>query len=120
MESRSLDDILADLGLLDQIDFIKLDIQGAERVALQGATEALKRATFVTAELSTVAFNSAGSACYYEVDALVRANGYFMHDIIELHRGLPQNFHGIGQFDVIWIRPTSSRLPAPAQSTKEP
>jgi FkbM family methyltransferase len=39
VDSRSLDDILTSLGLLDQVDFIKLDVQGAEVKALQGSTD---------------------------------------------------------------------------------
>ncbi len=95
--TRTLDEILTSLGLLEFVDLIKLDVQGAELSALVGAGEALKRATFVTAEVSTVAYNSGEAACWFEVDAFLRENGYYMHDIIELHRGLPQNLHGLGQ-----------------------
>ena len=37
-----LDDIVDDLGL-DRVDVIKMDIEGAERVALQGARRTIRR-----------------------------------------------------------------------------
>ena len=39
---RPLDDIVNELGL-ERVDFIKMDIEGAERQALEGARETVKR-----------------------------------------------------------------------------
>ena len=39
---RPLDDILAGLGI-DHVDYIKMDIEGAEREALKGAKNTLRR-----------------------------------------------------------------------------
>eukprot|EP00466_Bigelowiella_natans_P010725 jgi/Bigna1/73735/fgenesh1_pg.25_\ len=64
IDARTLDDICEENGLLGIVDILKLDVQGAELVALRGATKALKSVS--------------GGACYFEVDDFLRSQGFSM------------------------------------------
>jgi FkbM family methyltransferase len=50
-QARTLDEIAASAGLKD-VDLLKLDIQGAEQLALRGAPTLLRRTSFVWTEVS--------------------------------------------------------------------
>ena len=108
LSSRTLDSILAEKDLLETVDVIKIDVQGAELPVLLGAGKALKAATYVLIEHSLVSYNE-GSACWFEVDAVLRSKGFFMADIRELHA-----LFGVtaGQFDGLYLKPSSPRFPA--------
>ena len=73
--------------------------QGAELMVLLGATETLKKATFVQFEVSVIEYNK-GGACLHEVDELLRRNGFYFYDSSNYVR-IEETFHtkGIGQFD---------------------
>mmetsp|Transcript_28081 Transcript_28081/g.39014 ORF Transcript_28081/g.39014 Transcript_28081/m.39014 type:complete len:219 (+) Transcript_28081:288-944(+) len=75
VEARTLDDICEELGVLDHVDVLKLDVQGAELAALHGAEKILRHASIVTLELSIVEFNQGGT-CYFEVDDFLRSKGF--------------------------------------------
>lgn len=85
--------------------------QGAELVVLAGATETLKKATFVQLEVSVVQYNK-GAACWYEVDAFLRKHGFYFYDSADYSRN-EGAFHtkALGQFDVLYIKPTSAYMP---------
>jgi hypothetical protein len=88
-------------------------LQGAELVVLQGATQLLQQVSFVQFEASMVEYNS-GGACWSDVDALLQKHGFYFYDFGDANYGAASTFHtkGIGQVDILYIRPGSSRLPA--------
>jgi len=106
IDARTLDDICEENGLLGIVDILKLDVQGAELVALRGATKALKSVSLVTLELSLIDYNQ-GGACYFEVDDFLRSQGFSMYDIVETKYSSLYNTTGAGQIDAIWIKPSS-------------
>jgi len=96
------------------VDIIKVDVQGAELMVLQGARQALSKATFVQFEGSTVAYNEGGS-CTWQVDAFLRSQGYALYDLGERTFN-PEIFKtpGTGQYDLIYIN--TKRLPRGVQN----
>jgi FkbM family methyltransferase len=86
--------------------------QGAELMVLLGATETLKKATFVQFEVSVIEYNK-GGACWHEVDELLRRNGFYFYDSSDYVR-IEEAFRtkGIGQFDALYIKPSSPYLPS--------
>lgn len=104
-------DTLVRNSLLDHIDYLKLDVQGAELMVLSGAPETLKKAAFVQLEVSVIEYNK-GGACWHEIDELLRQNGFHFYDSGEYNRN-EGAFHtkGIGQFEVLYIKPSSEYTP---------
>ena len=93
------------------IDLIKIDVQGAELAVLRGATETLAGATFVQLEAMTVEYNSGGS-CAHEVDAFLRSQGFYLYDTAdEIRNHRLFKTPALGQWDVLYVRPDSERLP---------
>ena len=76
VETRRLDDIAATAG----VDFLKLDIQGGEMLALQGATEQLKDALVVHTEVEFVPMYK-GQPLFADIDTFLRAHGFAFHRI---------------------------------------
>ena len=99
------------VGHMEHIDYLKLDVQGAELMVLQGATETLKRTTFVQLEASVVEYNK-GGACWFEIDDFLRKHGFYFYDSSDYSRNT-HLFHskGMGQFDVLYVKPTSPQMP---------
>ena len=95
----------------ERIDILKMDVQGAELSVLQGATDILKEVSFVQFEASVIEYNKGGS-CYYQVDEYLRDHGFYLYDMGDLQRnkGLFRS-NGVGQYDSIYIRPSSEHLP---------
>jgi len=93
------------------LDYLKLDVQGAELLVLQGGTKVLEQVTFVQLEVSLVAYN-AGGVCWSEVDGFLRRRGFRLYDIGDIVRN-PSLLRtpAAGQMDVLYVRPDSERLP---------
>ncbi|KAL3797492.1 hypothetical protein HJC23_009856 [Cyclotella cryptica] len=102
----------------ERVDVLKLDVQGAELSVLRGAAELLKEVTFVQFEASVIEYNKGGS-CLFEIDNLLRSQGFYLYNIADIQRD-PGLFHtyGTGQFDALYIRPTSEHLPRAIQNIK--
>jgi FkbM family methyltransferase len=100
LQMRPLDDVVAAMGC-HSIDFIKLDVQGAEIDVLEGAKNVLatQPVDFILAELSLIPFNK-GAPLANEVSAYMHDIGFGMHDIFELHYFEDQ----LIQFDVLFAR----------------
>lgn len=99
------------------MSILKLDIQGAEVLALLGATQVLQAATFVTLEASVVDYN-AGGACLFEIDQGLRDAGFYIYDFGDLayNKSLFKS-PGLGQFDVLYVKPSSPHLPKALQKS---
>jgi FkbM family methyltransferase len=70
--TRRLDDLLDGIG---PVDFLKLDIEGAELMALRGAADVLSRTAVVQAETAFAAFRQ-GQPLFADVDTHLRAHGF--------------------------------------------
>lgn len=106
--TAKLDTLVKDM---EYIDYLKLDVQGAELIILSGATETLKRTTFVQLEVSVIEYNK-GGACWHEIDEFLRQNGFHFYDLGDsIHHEFLFRTKGVGQFDVLYIKPTSDFMP---------
>ena len=97
----------------ERVDILKLDVQGAELTVLQGAGDILKEVSFVQFEASVVEYNKGGS-CNFEVDEeFLREHGFYLYNFGDIMRNNAHAFHspGVGQYDALYIRPTSEHLP---------
>lgn len=81
VQTRTMDSI-ADL---PQIDFLKMDIQGAELTVLQHGTEKLKHCLAVQLEVSYVCLYE-NQPNFGEVDVWMRSQGYVPHCFLEVKR----------------------------------
>jgi FkbM family methyltransferase len=100
LQMLPLDDVVARMGC-GAINFIKLDVQGAEIEVLKGAAHLLAThpVDFVLAELSLIPFN-AGAPLAHEVISYMAGLGFGLHDVFELHYWNDQ----LIQFDVLFAR----------------
>ena len=81
VETITLDEYFKNNGLQDErVLAIKLDVQGHELKVLKGAENTLKRTLFVLTEQSNHE-SYKGGAHYYEIDELLRQNGFRLHNI---------------------------------------
>lgn len=85
----SLDDLFEQEALPD-IDLMKVDIQGAERLLIQGGTKALKRIRLVFME---VWFQECyqGSALFPEIQSLMTGSGFKLRSFHEFRKGSDGN-----------------------------
>jgi FkbM family methyltransferase len=67
-----------DIADIDNVDFIKIDVQGAELAVLSNATRALASALVVQVEVEFVEMYK-GQPLFGDVDALMRRNGFQFH-----------------------------------------
>jgi len=94
-------DRLIEVNQWPRVDFIKLDLQGAELEALRGASHALEMAQFVLLELSLIPFQTS-QPVFAEMVAFMQNRGYALYDIWALwHRPLDG---ALGQGDFLFIR----------------
>jgi FkbM family methyltransferase len=88
------------------VDFLKLDVQGAELVVLDGSRELLKTAEFVLLEVSILQYN-AGAPLMADVTRYMDEAGFQMFDILETH------FYGqyLNQIDILYVKKGSRYIP---------
>lgn len=67
------------------IDFIKMDVQGAELDIIKGGENTIKNTTFVLAEVSLLEYNQDAPLIDAVVDKMISLN-FCMVDIVEYHR----------------------------------
>ncbi len=86
---------------LDRIDLIKLDLQGYEAEALQGATRVLDLGVAcLFLEVHFIPFYK-GCSLFAEVDTILRRHGYQLYNLYNLCTHLPEG--QIGSADAIYI-----------------
>jgi FkbM family methyltransferase len=101
--TTTLDTILTEHNI-QKVDFLKLDIQGAELDALKGGTRALNTAAVVLLELS-VDDTYVGAPHASDVIAFMRDQGFTFRDLADvkrLHRS-----DAVHQFDCFFVRKNS-------------
>lgn len=76
VETTRLDDFLP----VDDVDFLKIDAQGAELGIFQNARRILEKTLVIQTEVSFVEFYK-GQPMFSDVDAFLRANGFQYHTI---------------------------------------
>ncbi|PZW39835.1 FkbM family methyltransferase [Humitalea rosea] len=81
VETHRLDEVLPP----GPIDFLKLDIQGAELMALKGAEACLTRTALVHCEVEFAPIY-AGQPLFHEVAAYLAARGFILIDLLEQAR----------------------------------
>jgi FkbM family methyltransferase len=100
------------------IDILKIDVQGAEVMVLKGGSKVLEAATFVQLESGLIEYN-AGGCCFFELDDLLRSHGFHLYDFGEMWRSLDAfKSPGVGQFDMLYVKPSSRKLPQSLQASK--
>lgn len=105
MPMYTVDTILQSAGIVNTISFqiAKLDVQGAEVLALKGMSKFLKRdEPLVITEVSVVPYND-GAPSFFEVHVAMEALGYVFFDILEEHHYfLSSGERMLLQMDVVW------------------
>ena len=85
---------------INEIDILKLDVQGAELDVLKGANQTLKKTKMLIVEQSVESPYIGGSK-YYEVDSFLRESGFDLLDIIITYR---KDGFVLTEFDSIYIQ----------------
>ena len=109
VESKRLDDLVD----LEAIDFLIMDIQGAELLVLKNATQKLKDCVAIQLEVSFVPLYEAQPS-FGEIDLWMRENGYLPHRFVSIKpwsisptiRGGQLNipFNQLMEADIVYIR----------------
>ena len=109
VKSRRLDDI----GGLGPIDFLKMDIQGAELVALENGRKKLEQCVAIQLEVSFAPLYE-GQPSFGEIDCWMRDNGYLPHRFMEIKRwsiapfvreGDPRKpFNQLLEADIVYVK----------------
>lgn len=96
--TRKLDDVLEDRA----VDFLKLDIQGAELLALQGAGKTLERTAVVHCEVEFASLYE-GQCLFCDVQDYLVGRGFSLIDILTPHRYAYLNRQGVdGRDRLLW------------------
>ena len=109
----TLDQLLQDSIISRQnktVDFLKVDVQGAELVVLEGSHQVLDQATFVMLEISNTQYNI-GGACEWQLRNLLHRYGFVFYAFGDVMSGNLFKTHGVGQYNALYVKPTSPRFP---------
>lgn len=115
--THKLDDI-SDVG---PIDFLKIDIQGAELMVLKNARRKLEECSIIQVEVSFVPLYK-GAPTFGDIDSELRSQGFMVHGFATIKRlpihpynaqGLLNGINQLVDLDMIYIRDISriDRLP---------
>jgi FkbM family methyltransferase len=106
LKMRSLDSILPENNI-KKVDFIKMDVQGAELMILDGAEKTLKDTEAILLETQLLEYNE-GAPKIAEVIGWMDKRGFELYDILGIH------YLGSGllmQLDVLFLRKDSKLMP---------
>jgi FkbM family methyltransferase len=109
-EFLELDSTTLDSIQIPHIDFIKMDIQGAELLALKGATESLKKALGVELEVSFAEIYC-GQPLFGVINEHMVAAGFEFIDFVNLRRWEREHLRDLGQCtfgDALYLRTPES------------
>jgi FkbM family methyltransferase len=81
VRTSRLDTLLAKRKI-DQVDIIKLDIQGGELLALKGLGNQLKKVEFIQIEASLVSYNR-NSPLFSELNKFLNKSGFVLFDVLD-------------------------------------
>jgi FkbM family methyltransferase len=96
----TIDNIVARRGL-PPFQYMKMDIQGAELIALEGARKTLQSIEVIITEAALMEYNNFGNS-FLEMYVLLDKLGYGLFDIVDVIR---DHQHNVAfQFDVLWVR----------------
>jgi hypothetical protein len=82
----TLDELLAGVRQKADVDLLKIDVQGAELMALRGSEQTLQRVRFLLTEVSFTPLYT-GSCVFEEVHAFLTARGFRLLSLQEVFRG---------------------------------
>lgn len=83
LKTHTLDNKLETFNI-NKVDLLKLDVQGAELLILEGATNILQNTEFVILEVSLFRYNQE-APLFSDVIKFMDSNGFHVFDILELH-----------------------------------
>lgn len=106
MTAATLDRILSEKKA-PTVDFIKLDVQGAELIVLDGAKETLKGVEAVLLEASILEYNK-DAPTFEEIIRYMGDAEFRVYDVLGMHY-LPAKL--LSQMDILFIRKNSSLFP---------
>jgi FkbM family methyltransferase len=84
VSTRTLDSVVKDLKY-EEIDLIKIDVQGVEHLVLMGGKETLLNTRYVWVELSFKPLYF-GSSVFHEIYTLMEQNGFILLELSPGHR----------------------------------
>ncbi|PIT04894.1 hypothetical protein TSA1_32225 [Bradyrhizobium nitroreducens] len=99
-QRTTIDEVVARNGI-EQIDFAKLDVQGAELDVLAGGTKLLKTCELFLLEASVAPYNE-GAPLIADVVAFMSQKGFRLFDLCEIKRARSTNF--VLQVDLLFAR----------------
>jgi len=105
-EMRTLDDVLAEAGF-EQVEFLKLDVQGYELEVLKGAERTLPKIEVILMEVSLLGVNK-GAPLLNEVVQFMSNRGFRVYDICSLIRRPLDS--ALWQSDLLFVREGSRLL----------
>ena len=97
-------DTLIEKRKVGPFQMMKLDVQGAEVLALEGATTALKTIEVIVSEAGLMNYNE-GAPTFFELFKKSDELGYAMIDIVDIKKEKKSGF--VNQFDVFWLKKSS-------------
>jgi FkbM family methyltransferase len=95
----TLDDIV-DRYNLQNIDMIKMDVQGSEMDIMKGSLATIQKAQVVLLELQLIEYNT-GAPMFIEMIVFMDSIGFKVYDVIELHY---TSDHELIQVDILFMR----------------
>ena len=87
-------------------DFIKLDVQGAEKLIIQGSPSIISHAEVVILESKILEYNK-GAPSLFEIMTLMDGLGYCLLDIVEMHYLPTQE---LNEVDLLFVKKNSSLI----------
>lgn len=91
---------------ISQVDFIKLDIQGAEYLALKGSKITLINVEVLVIESNIMNYNLGSTVSLLKLYQFLDSHGFAMYDIINLNRDFRTCV--LNQVDIIWVKKSSN------------